>query len=105
MVWDLGHIANFEEGWLHQRLAGAPPLVDGLQRMFDPVANPRPTRAALPLPTGDELLAYLARVREATLAVLGSGADGGDPRLEIDDDFGVWISTSRSWLAAPDLIT
>ena len=48
MVWDLGHIANFEEQWIGQRLAGSPPLVEGLQRMFDPVANPRPTRAALP---------------------------------------------------------
>ena len=81
MVWDLGHIANFEEQWIHQRLAGAAPIVDGLQRMFDPVANPRPTRAGLPLPTGGELLGYLARVRETTLRVLASGADGGDPRL------------------------
>lgn len=81
MVWDLGHIANFEEQWLGQRLAGRPPVVDGLQRMFDPVANPRPTREKLPLPTGDELLGYLQRVRDETLAVLASGADGGDPRL------------------------
>jgi iron(II)-dependent oxidoreductase len=81
MVWDLGHIANFEEQWIGQRLAGAPPLVEGLQRMFDPVANPRPTRAALPLPSGDELLGYLAQVREQTQAVLARGDDGGDPRL------------------------
>ena len=84
MVWDLGHIGNFEEQWIHQRLAGSPPLVEGLHRMFDPVANPRATRAGLPLPTGEELLAYLARVRQTTLAVLASGTDGGDPRL-VDD--------------------
>ena len=86
MVWDLGHIGNFEEQWIHQRLAGSPPLVEGLHRMFDPVANPRATRAGLPLPTGEELLAYLARVRETTLAVLASGTDGGDPRL-VEDGF------------------
>ena len=81
MVWDVGHIGNFEEQWIGQRLAGLPPVADGYQRMFDPVANPRPTRAALPLPTGEELAGYLARVREQTLRVLASGADGGDPRL------------------------
>ncbi len=85
MVWDLGHIGNFEELWIGQRLTGRPPVADGYQRMFDPVANPRPTREALPLPTGDELVSYLGRVRAQTLAVLASGADGGDPRLVADD--------------------
>src|SRR6185436_11593642 len=54
MVWDVGHIGNFEEQWIGQRLAGLPPVADGYQRMFDPVANPRPTREKLPLPTGEE---------------------------------------------------
>ena len=81
MVWDLGHIGNFEELWLGQRLAGRPPVADGFQRMFDPVANPRPTREALPLPTGEELLGYLARVREGSLETLAAGLDGGDPTL------------------------
>jgi iron(II)-dependent oxidoreductase len=81
MVWDVGHIGNFEEQWIGQRLAGLPPVADGYQKMFDPVANPRPTRAGLPLPTGEELAGYLARVREQTLRVLDSDADGGDPRL------------------------
>jgi iron(II)-dependent oxidoreductase len=84
MVWDLGHVGNFEEQWIGQRLAGRPPLADGYQRMFDPVANPRPTREKLPLPTAEELLSYLARVRDQTLAALASGADGGDPRLLAD---------------------
>ena len=84
IVWDLGHVGNFEEQWIGQRLAGHAPLADGYQRMFDPVANPRPTRETLPLPTAEELLSYLARVREQTLAVLSSGNDGGDSRL-LDD--------------------
>jgi iron(II)-dependent oxidoreductase len=81
MVWDLGHIGNFEEQWIGQRLAGQAPLADGFQRMFDPVANPRPTRAQLPLPSGEDLLGYLARVRQQSVAVLARAADGGDPRL------------------------
>jgi iron(II)-dependent oxidoreductase len=84
MVWDLGHIGNFEEQWIGQRLGGRAPVSDGYQKMFDPVANPRPTRKDLPLPSGAQLLDYLARVREETVAVLASGADGGDPRLVAD---------------------
>ena len=78
MIWDLGHIGNFEEIWLAQSLAGRPPLEDGFQTMFDPVVNPRPVREALPLPTGDRLLEYLHRVREQTLDLLRRGeiADG-----------------------------
>jgi len=90
MVWDVGHIGNFEEQWLVQRLLAAPPLAAHYQRLFDPVANPRPTRAGLALPTGDELRGYLGAVRERALEALtrsaaASGdADGGDPRLVED---------------------
>src|SRR5581483_585890 len=84
MVWDVGHIGNFEEQWLVQRLQSAPPLAAHYQRMFDPVANPRPTRAGLPLPTGDELRGYLDAVRARSLAALARRDDGGDPRLAAD---------------------
>jgi iron(II)-dependent oxidoreductase len=84
MVWDVGHIGNFEEQWLVQRLLAAPPLAPHYQRMFDPVANPRPTRAGLALPTGAELEGYLDAVRARTLAALARHADGGDPRLVLD---------------------
>jgi gamma-glutamyl hercynylcysteine S-oxide synthase len=67
--------------WIGQRLGGSSPLVEGLQRMFDPVANPRPTRESLPLPSGEELLGYLDEVRRQTLSVIAAGVDGGDPRL------------------------
>ncbi len=70
MVWDLGHIGHFEESWLCRRLAGAPPIHDGFERMFDPQINPRPSREALPLPERAALDDYLARVRAASLAVL-----------------------------------
>ena len=82
MVWDLGHIGNFEELWLVRALGGAP-LEDRYDRMFDAVANPRPTREALPLPDRSGLFDYLGRVREATLAILdeaaGTARPAGDP--------------------------
>jgi gamma-glutamyl hercynylcysteine S-oxide synthase len=81
MVWDLGHIANFEELWLGQRLAGLPPFEEDFGRMFDAVLNPRPTRDKLPLPEGRGLYAYLARVREQSLDALDALEAAAEPEL------------------------
>ncbi len=81
MVWDLGHIANFEELWLCRKIGGKPPLVEDYERMFDAVLNPRPTRERLPLPTGRDLLGYLEQVRERTLEVARDGAPAAEPAL------------------------
>jgi iron(II)-dependent oxidoreductase len=83
MVWDLGHIGNFEELWLLERSFGERWLRPEYERMFDAVENPRPTREALPLPERGELFDYLARVREKAVARLldAAAADARDPRL------------------------
>ena len=70
MVWDLGHIANFEELWLCQGLADLEPLEAEFTTMFDAVLNPRPTRQDLPLPVARRLWDYLSRVRTRALEVL-----------------------------------
>lgn len=81
MVWDLGHIGQFEEMWLLGELAGAEPLTRGYADMFDPAKNPRPTRDGLPLPERPILFDYLGRVRERVIGSLngagaGSAGDG-----------------------------
>ena len=84
MVWDLGHIANFEELWLVQRAAGKTPLVDDYGPMFDAMLNPRKDRERLPLPDQRTLFEYMGRVREAALETLARWADegsGDDPLL------------------------
>jgi iron(II)-dependent oxidoreductase len=86
MVWDVGHIANFEELWLGRELAGLPSLAADYERLFDAVANPRPTRATLPLPVGEQLEIYLDRVRRQSLEVLAT-LDGDDGRRLTDDGF------------------
>jgi gamma-glutamyl hercynylcysteine S-oxide synthase len=70
LVWDLGHIANFEELWLVQRVGRRDPLRGELGRLYDAIENPRPTRGELPILRGDECLSYLEQVRERTLEVL-----------------------------------
>ena len=70
IVWDLGHIANFEELWLCQSLARLEPLEAEFAKMFDAVLNPRPSRKDLPLPVSRTLWDYLSRVRTEALGVL-----------------------------------
>jgi iron(II)-dependent oxidoreductase len=80
LAWDLGHIANFEELWLVQRVGGRDPMSGELGRLYDAIENPRRTRNELPILRGDDLRAYMAEVRERTLEVL----DGVD--LEAAED-------------------
>ena len=70
LAWDLGHIANFEELWLVQRIGGREPLRGQLGRFYDAIENPRKIRGGLPILRDEELRAYMADVRERTLEVL-----------------------------------
>jgi iron(II)-dependent oxidoreductase len=83
LIWDLGHIGNFEELWLVQRLGGREPLNGDLGRLYDAIENPRATRGELPILDRDECLDYLEAVRERTLEVLDEiELDPGDPLLD-----------------------
>lgn len=67
MVWDVAHVANYEEQWLLRAL-GAPPLTDAaFDALYDAFRHPRSTRSALPLLTPAQAWAYATRVREAVL--------------------------------------
>ena len=84
LAWDLGHIANFEELWLVQRIGGREPLRGELGRFYDAIENPRKIRGELPILRDEELRAYMADVRERTLDVLEGveiGSDVEDPLL------------------------
>ena len=83
ILWDIGHMGNFEEQWGVRRLNGAPAIDEVRDRMYDPMINPRATRSALTYPTLDDQIAYLERIRTETLRLL-SEADlgGGEPILE-----------------------
>jgi gamma-glutamyl hercynylcysteine S-oxide synthase len=84
LAWDLGHIANFEELWLVQRIGGREPLRGELGRFYDAIENPRKVRGELPILRDEELRSYMADVRERTLDVLEGveiGPDAEDPLL------------------------
>jgi iron(II)-dependent oxidoreductase len=84
LAWDLGHIANFEELWLVQRVGGREPLHGELGRFYDAIENPRKIRGELPILRDAELRAYMADVRSRTLDVLEGveiGPEVEDPLL------------------------
>ncbi|MGI9019823.1 MAG: SUMF1/EgtB/PvdO family nonheme iron enzyme [Solirubrobacterales bacterium] len=78
LSWDLGHIANFEELWLVQRIGGRDPMDGDLGRLYDAIENPRAGRNELPILRGERLRAYMQEVRARTLEVL-EGIDLDDP--------------------------
>jgi iron(II)-dependent oxidoreductase len=64
LVWDLGHIAAFEDLWLAHRGAGLPLLRADLAEVYDAFETPRAQRGDLPYLRRAEALAYLGAVRE-----------------------------------------
>jgi iron(II)-dependent oxidoreductase len=85
LAWDLGHIANFEELWLVQRVGRREPLRGELGQFYDAIENPRSIRGELPILRGSELRAYLDDVRARALEVLdGVDLESTDDRLLAD---------------------
>jgi len=74
LVWDLAHVANYEDLWLVRTLGGSPTPAarDGIDDLYDAFQQPRNVREALPLLSPDEAKAYGAAVREQALERLAA---------------------------------
>jgi iron(II)-dependent oxidoreductase len=70
LIWDLGHIANFEELWLVRTIGGREPLHGELGDLYDAIEQPRKVRGELPILRAGEVETYMDEVRERTLEVL-----------------------------------
>jgi iron(II)-dependent oxidoreductase len=82
LIWDLGHIANFEELWLVRRIGGREPLRDELGELYDAIEQPRKIRGELPILKASEVRPYMEGVRARTLEVLDEiELDAGDELL------------------------
>ena len=66
-VWDVAHVANYEEQWLVRALGERGLSGPETDRLYDAFRNPRRTRGALPLLGVDEALAYAEQVRARAL--------------------------------------
>ncbi len=70
LVWDMGHIANFEEFWLLRELGGRTAHDPARDAMYNPFDNPRWVRGDLPILDRDEATEYLNEVRHDADTVL-----------------------------------
>ena len=70
LVWDLGHIAAFEDLWLVHRYGERPLLREGIAEIYDAFETPRAHRGHLDFLRPREARAYLAEVRERSEAVV-----------------------------------
>ena len=67
LVWDLGHIAAFEDLWLVHRFGEQPMLREELADVYDAFETPRAGRGELPFLRAPEAREYLGQVRERAL--------------------------------------
>src|SRR3712207_204299 len=59
LVWDLGHIAAYEDLWAVHRLGGEPLLRPDLAALYDAFETPRRVRGDIEILDHAESLAYL----------------------------------------------
>jgi len=76
ILWDLGHIAHFEELWLTQNLDG-PIEFSEMPGIYNPFEHPRAERAKLPLPALEAMRLKLGEIRERVMDRLA--------RVDLDD--------------------
>jgi iron(II)-dependent oxidoreductase len=63
-IWELGHVAWFQERWCLRHLRGRPPLAPEVDRLYDSAAIAHDRRWRLAFPDRAATLAYAARVLE-----------------------------------------
>src|SRR5215211_3586913 len=83
LIWDYGHIGNYEELWLLNRAFGKGLSDRELYDIYDASLTPRSKRPSLNLLDRGDADRYLDAVREAALAALaGADLDGDDSLLK-----------------------
>ena len=81
ILWDLGHIAHFEELWLTRNLDGPVEFVE-MPGLYNPFEHPRSTRASLQLPGLAECRGIMDEIRSRVLARLDDAdLDASSPLL------------------------
>ncbi len=72
-LWELGHVAWFQEKWALRHIAGLPPVLPAGDALYDSAAVPHDARWELPLPSLAETIDYLRAVEARLLARVASG--------------------------------
>jgi iron(II)-dependent oxidoreductase len=83
LVWDLAHIAAYEDLWIAHRHGGLPLLHPELAALYDAFETPRAVRGEVEKLGPAEALDYLAGVRERTAEVLADRGPGNGELCEL----------------------
>jgi iron(II)-dependent oxidoreductase len=82
IIWDIGHIAHFEELWLTRNLDGPIEFTE-MPGLYNPFEQPRAKRASLRLPGLADMLDLMQDIRERVLERLERiELDGANPLLK-----------------------
>src|SRR5262245_21009051 len=73
LLWEVGHVAWFQEQWVLRHFLGQPPRRSDGDRLYDSSHVAHDTRWTLPLPSRKETLTYLEEIRDAVLAEIAHG--------------------------------
>ena len=83
LVWDLGHIAAFEDLWLPHRYGGRPMVRSDLIDVYDAMETPRAHRGELPFLGPAQAREYMDEVRTRTLEVIAEQGTGDGVLTEL----------------------
>jgi iron(II)-dependent oxidoreductase len=73
LLWEIGHVAWFQEKWVLRHAAGEEPIRADGDRLYDSEKVAHDTRWDLPLPARQETLGYLLAIRDRVLTRLAGG--------------------------------
>jgi iron(II)-dependent oxidoreductase len=77
-LWEIGHVAWFQERWVLRHLRGEAPLLEGGDRLYDSAKVPHDSRWDLELPSRQETLRYMQLVLDRVLERLPAGEASAD---------------------------
>ena len=83
LVWDLGHIAAYEDLWISHLSSGRPLLRPDLAHVDDAFETPRSQRSRMRLLSREECEVYLRAVRSRTVEVIERGGVGDGALMEM----------------------
>ncbi len=81
LLWEIGHVAWFQERWTRRHLRGEPSLLEQSDVLYDSMAVAHDTRWDLPLLGRDQTLAYMQAVLDDVAEHLVTGGELSDEEV------------------------
>src|SRR5205823_13637645 len=73
-LWEIGHVAYFQEYWVLRHAAGQNPIHADGDALYDSAKVDHDVRWSLPLPSRSETIRYMEQIRDRVIDRVGSSA-------------------------------